>query len=395
MEINEKLLRQIIEDVLSEMKGSDKPVSFNAPAASAAPAGDGFLTEVGEARQGTQQDEVIIAVGPAFGLAQTVNIVGIPHKSILREVIAGIEEEGIKARVIRCFKSSDVAFVAVEGNRLSGSGISIGIQSKGTTVIHQQGLPPLSNLELFPQAPLLTLETYRQIGKNAARYAKRESPQPVPTLNDQMARPKYQAKSAILHIKETKYVVTGKNPQDGALIKDTSMNTDAIESMVRDVLSRMNSLQGEAPAAAPAAGGASRSARVSDYPLANKHPEWVKTATNKTLDDFTLENVLSNKVTAQDMRITPETLRLQASIAKDAGRDRLAMNFERAAELTAVPDDRILEIYNALRPYRSTKEELLAIADDLESRYQAKICAAFVREAATLYVERKKLKGDD
>ncbi len=89
--------------------------------------------------------------------------------------------------MIRCFKSSDVAFVAVEGNRLSGSGISVGI---------------------------LTLETYRQIGKNAARYAKRESPQPVPTLNDQMARPKYQAKSAILHIKETKYVVTGKNPQE-------------------------------------------------------------------------------------------------------------------------------------------------------------------------------------
>ncbi|HCC1318254.1 diol dehydratase small subunit, partial [Salmonella enterica] len=115
------------------------------------------------------------------------------------------------------------------------------------------------------------------------------------------------------------------------------MNTDAIESMVRDVLSRMNSLQGDAPAAASAAGGTSRSAKVSDYPLANKHPEWVKTATNKTLDDFTLENVLSNKVTAQDMRITPETLRLQASIAKDAGRDRLAMNFERAAELTAVP----------------------------------------------------------
>lgn len=56
MEINEKLLRQIIEDVLRDMKGSDKPVSFNAPAASTAPqtavpAGDGFLTEVGEARQ--------------------------------------------------------------------------------------------------------------------------------------------------------------------------------------------------------------------------------------------------------------------------------------------------------------------------------------------------------
>ena len=186
MEINEKLLRQIIEDVLAEMQTSDKSVSFRAPVSSA-PDSESFLTEIGEAQQGTQQDEVIIAVGPAFGLAQTVNIIGIPHKNILREVIAGIEEEGIKARVIRCFKSSDVAFVAVEGDRLSGSGIAIGIQSKGTTVIHQQGLPPLSNLELFPQAPLLTLETYRQIGKNAARYAKRESPQPVPTLRGHTA----------------------------------------------------------------------------------------------------------------------------------------------------------------------------------------------------------------
>lgn len=145
MEINEKLLRQIIEDVLAEMQTSDKSVSFRAPVSatvSSVPDTENFLTEIGEAQQGTQQDEVIIAVGPAFGLAQTVNIIGIPHKNILREVIAGIEEEGIKARVIRCFKSSDVAFVAVEGDRLSGSGIAIGIQSKGTTVIHQQGLPP-------------------------------------------------------------------------------------------------------------------------------------------------------------------------------------------------------------------------------------------------------------
>ena len=175
------------------------------------------------------------------------------------------------------------------------------------------------------------------------------------------------------------------------------MNADAIESMVRDVLSRMNSLQGATPSAAVAtpAGGAAHQAKVSDYPLANKHPEWVKTSTNKTLDELTLDNVLSGKITAQDMRITPDTLRIQASIAKDAGRDRLAMNFERAAELTAVPDDRILEIYNALRPYRSSKQELLDIAEDLENRYKAKICAAFVREAAALYVERKKLKGDD
>ena len=65
----------------------------------------------------------------------------------------------------------------------------------------------LSNLELFPQAPLLDLETFRAIGKNAAQYAKGDSPNPVPVKNDQMARPKYQAKAAVLHIQETKHVV--------------------------------------------------------------------------------------------------------------------------------------------------------------------------------------------
>ena len=52
MEINEKLLRQIIEDVLSEMQTSDKPVSFRASTAASAPQaataqGDSFLTEIG------------------------------------------------------------------------------------------------------------------------------------------------------------------------------------------------------------------------------------------------------------------------------------------------------------------------------------------------------------
>ncbi|WP_413738862.1 propanediol dehydratase small subunit PduE [Sodalis sp. RH21] len=173
------------------------------------------------------------------------------------------------------------------------------------------------------------------------------------------------------------------------------MNADAIETMVRDVLARMNNPDAAAaPVSAPAAANRIK-AGVADYPLTNKHPEWVKTGTGKTLDDLTLANVLNGRVTAQDVRITPEILRIQADIARAAGRDLLAMNFERAAELTAVPDERVLEIYNALRPFRSSKEELLAIAEELQTRYQATICAGFVREAAGYYVQRKKLKGDD
>lgn len=208
MAISEQLIREMIEEVL-------KGFQFNPPAVEEKKEEAGLnvgkqgldLAECGTASTGTRNDEVVIALAPAFGKFQTKTIVDIPHRDVLREVIAGIEEEGLKARVVRVLRTSDVGFVAHDAAKLSGSGIGIGIQSKGTTVIHQKDLPPLSNLELFPQAPLLVLETFRAIGKNAAKYAKGESPNPVPTQNDQMARPKFQAKAALLHIKETEHVV--------------------------------------------------------------------------------------------------------------------------------------------------------------------------------------------
>lgn len=174
------------------------------------------------------------------------------------------------------------------------------------------------------------------------------------------------------------------------------MNSEAIESMVRDVLAKMNDPQGAAPAAtATATPQRTTKVSVNDYPLAEKHPDKVKTATGKTVDAVTLENVLNGSVTSQDVRITPEMLRMQADVARSAGRELLAVNFERAAELAVVEDERVLEIYNALRPFRSSKQDLLDIAQELESKYQATICAGFVREAAQHYEERKKLKGDN
>lgn len=221
-EINENLLRSIIQEVLTEMDTtkSEQTVAFKStPSTSVATDNnsESWFRSIGVAQPGNAQDEVVIAVGPAFATSQTTNIIGVSHKDILKQVIAGIEEEGLKARVIKVFRSSDVAFVAVEGDKLSGSGICVSIQSKGTAIIHQKDLQPLSNLELFPQAPLITLETYRAIGKNAAKYAKGESPNPVPMMNDQMARPKYQAQSALLHIKETKHVVIGKPAEEIAV----------------------------------------------------------------------------------------------------------------------------------------------------------------------------------
>lgn len=220
MTFDENTLRSVIEEVLREMGGAETAPVAAAPAASTVPAastipaaGRMTVTESGDAQKGVAADEVVIALAPAFGTKQVKTIIDIPHEKVLREVIAGIEEEGLKWRVIRVYHTSDVGIVAHVGAEYSGSGIGIGIQSKGTTVIHQKDLPNLSNLELFSQAPLLDLETYRRIGKNAAKYAKGESPTPVPTKNDQMARPTYQALAALLHIKETELVDNNKRPQ--------------------------------------------------------------------------------------------------------------------------------------------------------------------------------------
>jgi len=167
------------------------------------------FSEVGPAERGKRPDEVVIAISPAFGSLFSQTIVDIPHAEVIRQMLAGIEEQEVSARIIRVQHSADLALMAHTAAKLAGSGIGIGILARGTAMIHQRDLPRLSSLELFPQCPLLTLETYRSIGSNAAQYAKGESPEPVPTLNDQMARPRWQAKAALLHLKETELVRKG------------------------------------------------------------------------------------------------------------------------------------------------------------------------------------------
>jgi propanediol dehydratase medium subunit len=164
------------------------------------------FTEVGLAERGARPDEVVVGISPAFSSFFSKTIINVPHADVIRQILAGIEEQEVGVRCIRVQHSSDLAVVAHTAAKLSGSGIGIGILSRGTTMIHQRDLPRLSSLELFPQSPLMTLDTYRRVGSNAAQYAKGESPEPVPTLNDQMARPRWQAKAALLHLKETEQI---------------------------------------------------------------------------------------------------------------------------------------------------------------------------------------------
>ncbi|HXG34283.1 MAG TPA: diol dehydratase small subunit [Bryobacteraceae bacterium] len=119
-----------------------------------------------------------------------------------------------------------------------------------------------------------------------------------------------------------------------------------------------------------------------DYPLAEKHPDRLRTPTGRPFPEITLDAVVSGDLTMEDLRITGEALEWQARIAEAEGRPQLAENLRRAAELTRVPDERILAIYEALRPGRSDKEALERLAAELERDYGAFRCARLVREAA-------------
>ena len=92
---------------------------------------------------------------------------------------------------------------------------------------------------------------------------------------------------------------------------------------------------------------------------------------------------------AGDIRISADVLKLQARIARAAGRDRLALNLERAADLVAVPQDLILDTYEMMRPGRISEPRLLSQrAEMLRRDYGANTIAALIDEAVAVYERR-------
>ena len=166
------------------------------------------------------------------------------------------------------------------------------------------------------------------------------------------------------------------------------------EELIRQIMAEVMANLGKDQVSFAKKPAATGTIDASSYPLGERMPDRIKAATGKVLADFSLEKVKSGALTADDFRIAPETLEMQAQVAESVGRDTLARNMRRAAELIKVPDAELLEVYNALRPYRSTKAELYGIADGLESKYGCTVNAAFIREAADVYEKRGRLKAE-
>ena len=138
-----------------------------------------WLFDDGTAELGTDRHEVVIGVSPAFGAEMHRTSAGHGLPDVINAITSGISGGGGRARLVRILHTADTSFVGLSAAKLSGSGIGIGIQSKGTTVLHRSDRLPHLNLELFSNAPLVLLDHYKQLGWNAARHTFGEAPEPV------------------------------------------------------------------------------------------------------------------------------------------------------------------------------------------------------------------------
>lgn len=124
------------------------------------------------------------------------------------------------------------------------------------------------------------------------------------------------------------------------------------------------------------------------YPLGEYEKDRIQSKTGKKLTDITLEEVMKGHISSDDIKVSKDTLKAQGQVARECGNDPMEKNFERAAELVDVPDDVILKMYDKLRPNRSTKLELVMMAQELIEKYGAKNCARLVMEAVEVYEKR-------
>lgn len=172
----------------------------------------------GPAGQGAATGEVVIGLSPAFGTRLFRTLAGAGVSEMLRAVIDGIRAGGGIPRVVRMHHTADTSFLGLSAARLSGSGVGVGLQAKGTAVIHRADRLPHHNLELFSNAPITTLDHYRRLGANAAAYALGQDPEPVvvPTRGEAMGA-RFHAEVALIYAIETGLCRDGAEPEEIAV----------------------------------------------------------------------------------------------------------------------------------------------------------------------------------
>jgi propanediol dehydratase large subunit len=146
------------------------------------------------------------------------SLAGVGVSEMLQAALEGIRAAGGSPRVVRMRHTADTSFLGLSAARLSGSGVGIGLQAKGTAVIHEASRLPHHNLELFSNAPVTTLDHYPRLGANAAAYALGRDPEPVvvPTRGEAMGARSH-VEVALLYAIETGLCRDGAEPEEIAV----------------------------------------------------------------------------------------------------------------------------------------------------------------------------------
>lgn len=174
---------------------------------------------MGPATPGSAASEIVVGISPGFGTKFYRTLAGHRLSAVLRALERGIIAGGGTMRVVRLWHTADTSFLGLSAARLSGSGVGIGIQSKGTAVIHHKDRLPHNNLELFSNAPITTLAHYEAMGRNATVYARGALPDPVvvPTRGEALGA-RFHARVALTYAIETAMTHDNATPEDLALI---------------------------------------------------------------------------------------------------------------------------------------------------------------------------------
>jgi propanediol dehydratase large subunit len=179
------------------------------------------LTVAGAAQASHDPRDVVIGVSPATGRAIWQTLCGLTVDEALDELLAGLEEEGCVGRIVRINDTIDLGLIGLTAARMSGSGIGIGLQAKGTALIHRRDLTPLANLELYSVAPTLDRAAYRLMGINAGRHAKGSTPEPQRNpYSDEAIEARYHTAVVALVAIERGFCVPGAEPE--ALVLEES-----------------------------------------------------------------------------------------------------------------------------------------------------------------------------
>ena len=170
---------------------------------------------VGPAAESTDAKDVVIGISPAFGLKLFQTTAGHRLSDVLGVMADAIRSKGLSPRIVRFRHTADTSFLGLSAARLAGSGVGIGIQAKGTAVIHQRDRLPHNNLELFSNAPITQIDHYRGLGANAADYALGHMPDPVvvPQRGEAMGS-RYHARVALIYAIETGLTEEGSAPEE-------------------------------------------------------------------------------------------------------------------------------------------------------------------------------------